>query len=94
MTLPDIKKVAEAYGLTTFRIDSPSALHERIEEVLNTPGPVVCEVVVRSDEPRIPRLASFRKPDGSMVSRPIEDLFPFLEREEFRENMIIPLLPE
>jgi acetolactate synthase-1/2/3 large subunit len=94
MTLPDIKKVAAAYGLTTFRIDSPAALRQRIDEVLDTPGPVVCEVVVRSDEPRIPRLASFRKPDGSMVSRPIEDLFPFLEREEFRENMIIPLLPE
>ena len=58
------------------------------------PGPVVCEVIVRRDEPRIPRLASYRKANGSMVSRPIEDLFPFLDREEFEENMLIPLLPE
>ena len=94
MTLPDIKKIAAAYGLPAFQIDGPADLRARINEILDTPGPVVCEVVVRSDEPRIPRLASFRRPDGSMVSRPIEDLFPFLDREEFQENMIIPVLPE
>ena len=94
MTLPDIKKVAAAYGLATFQIDGPSGLRERIRQVLDTPGPVVCEVVVRSDEPRIPRLASYRKADGNMVSRPIEDLFPFLDRKEFEENMLIPVLPE
>jgi acetolactate synthase-1/2/3 large subunit len=94
LTLPDIKKVAAAYGLPSYRIDHPSHLRERIREVLDSPGPAVCEVVVRSDEPRIPRLASYRKPDGSMVSRPIEDLFPFLDREEFQANMLIPVLKE
>ena len=49
-------------------------------------------MIVRSDEPREPRLASFQKPDGSMESRPLEDLYPFLEREEFKNNMIIPIL--
>lgn len=94
MTLPDIKKVAQAYNLESYQINGLVQLRERIELVLNTPGPVVCEVVVRSDEPRIPRLASYRKPDGNMVSRPIEDLFPFLDRQELEENMLIPLLPE
>ena len=94
MTLPDITKVAAAYGLPSCRIDGPSNLRERIQQVLDTPGPIVCEVVVRRDEARVPRLASFRKPDGSMVSKPIEDLFPFLDREELRENMLVPILPE
>lgn len=94
MTLPDIKKVAAAYGLTIFQIEGTEELREKINLVLNAPGPVVCEVIVRRDEPRIPRLASYRRPDGSMVSRPIEDLFPFLDREEFNENMLIPLMPD
>jgi acetolactate synthase-1/2/3 large subunit len=94
LTLPDIAKVAAAYGLASCRIEGPANLRERIQQVLDTPGPVVCEVVVRPDEPRIPRLASYRKPDGSMVSKPIEDLFPFLERKEFEENMLIPVLEE
>ena len=69
-------------------------MREDLRRALATPGPVLCEVVVRPDEPRIPRLASFKKPDGSMASRPLEDLFPFLEREEFESNMIVPTLPE
>jgi acetolactate synthase I/II/III large subunit len=94
LTLPDIGKVAEAYGLPSIRIDSPLGLPTRLSEILSRPGPMVCEVVVRPNEPRIPRLASIRKPDGHMVSRPIEDLFPFLDRDEFQANMLIPLLPE
>ena len=94
MTLPDIKKVSAAYGLTTFQSDGAEELRKKINLVLNAPGPVVCEVIVRRDEPRIPRLASYRRPDGSMVSHPIEDLFPFLDRQEFKENMLIPLVPD
>jgi acetolactate synthase-1/2/3 large subunit len=94
LSLPDIKKLAEAYGLKNFRIDDPSTLKENIRKALDEPGPVLCEVVVRSDEPRIPRLASYRKPDGSMVSRPLEDLFPFLDREEFESNMIVKTIAE
>ena len=94
LTLPDITKVATAYGLASCRIEGPANLREHIQQVLDAPGPIVCEVVVRPDEARIPRLASFRKPDGNMVSRPIEDLFPFLDRKEFEENMLIPVLDE
>jgi acetolactate synthase-1/2/3 large subunit len=49
---------------------------------------------VRKDEARLPRLASTIGADGSIVSRPLEDLFPFLSREEFLANMIIPPLDE
>lgn len=94
LTLPDVTRVAAAYGLTTARIDGTGALRERIRQVLDAPGPIVCEVVVRPDEARGPRVASMQKPDGSMVSKPLEDLWPFLEREEFLANMIVPALEE
>jgi acetolactate synthase-1/2/3 large subunit len=57
-------------------------------------GPVVCDVHVLPDEMRAPRLQSYQKPDGSFVSKPLEDLFPFLPREEFLANMIVEPLPE
>jgi len=57
-------------------------------------GPVICEVMVAPNEDRIPRSASYIKPDGSMGSKPLEDLFPFLPREVFFEEMIIPPLDE
>jgi acetolactate synthase-1/2/3 large subunit len=94
LTLPDTCRIAEAYGLAHDRIGSQQDLRAGIRRVLDRPGPVVCDVLVLPDEPRIPRVASMQRPDGSMVSRPLEDLFPFLSREEFRANMIVPPLDE
>jgi acetolactate synthase-1/2/3 large subunit len=54
----------------------------------------VIEVMTPREEPRAPSLSSTKRPDGSMVSRPLEDLWPFLSREELAANMLIPLLPE
>jgi len=58
------------------------------------PGPDIVDVRVIPDEVRAPRLQSYQKPDGSFVSKPLEDMFPFLPREEFLANMIVKPLPE
>lgn len=92
--LPDLGKVATAYEIPFRRITVEDDLKIVLREALDAPGPLVCEVMVRHDEPRIPRLASSQLPDGRMVSKPLEDLFPFLDREEFLSNMIIPPLEE
>jgi acetolactate synthase-1/2/3 large subunit len=94
LTLPDITKVAAAYGLPTARIESQRNLRKEIRAVLDTPGPVVCDVWCIPDEARMPSLASSQRADGSLVSKPLEDLWPFLDRDEFRANMIIPVLEE
>ncbi len=94
MTLPSICQVAHAYGLPTAQIDDMKELQQQIKQLLAQPGPLVCEVIVRSDEPRVPRLASVRKDDGGMFSLPLEDLYPFLDRDELQKNMYIPVLKE
>jgi acetolactate synthase-1/2/3 large subunit len=94
ITVPDLLKVAAAYGLPAARISSPAGLREQIRQVLDAPGPVVCDVQVIPDEVRGPRLSSAQRPDGTMVSKPLEDLWPFLDRAEFRANMIVPPLEE
>jgi acetolactate synthase-1/2/3 large subunit len=76
------------------RIDSDRGLTQRVRELLDAPGPVVVEVMMPREETRAPSLSSMRKPDGSMVSKPLEDLAPFLPREEFLANMIIPPVEE
>ncbi len=94
LTIPNISKVAESYGLQTHVIPDQANLREDVRRVLELPGPVVCDVHVIPDEIRAPRLANYQKPDGTIVSRPLEDLWPFLPREEFLANMIVPPLPE
>ncbi len=93
-TLPDVRRVAEAYGIATDIITNQRNLADEIRRVLATPGPVVCDVRIVLDEVRQPRLSSSQRPDGSFVSKPLEDLWPFLDREEFKANMLIPVIEE
>ena len=61
---------------------------------LSAESPVTVDVDVIPDKMRAPRLQSCQKPDGTFVSRPLEDLFPFLPREEFLANLVVKPLPE
>jgi acetolactate synthase-1/2/3 large subunit len=94
VTLPDLRKIVEAFDLPYARIDTDQGLVDRLRQLLDAPGPVVIEVMTPREEPRAPSLSSMRKPDGSMVSKPLEDLWPFLPREEFLANMLIPPIEE
>ena len=87
--LPDYRKVSHAYGLSCAVIEDQRNLREQVRRVLRMPGPVVCDVKVIPDEVRAPRVTSVQRPDGSFVSKPLEDLWPFLDREEFKGNMLV-----
>jgi len=94
LTIPNLSKVGASYGLSTYVIADQSNLAVEVRRVLDMPGPVVCDVNVIPDEVRAPRLQSYQKSDGSFVSKPLEDLYPFLPREEFLSNMIVTPLPD
>jgi acetolactate synthase-1/2/3 large subunit len=94
LTIPDLAQVGTAFGLGTAVIKDQSNLRADLRKVLEMTGPVVCDVNVLPDEVRAPRLQSYQRPDGSFVSKPLEDLFPFLPRDEFLANMIVKPLPE
>jgi acetolactate synthase-1/2/3 large subunit len=94
VTLADLGKVTAAYGLPFRKISGKTDLAAQVADVLAADGPVICEVMVAPNEERIPRASSYIRPDGSMGSKPLEDLYPFLAREEFLANMIIDPLPE
>jgi acetolactate synthase-1/2/3 large subunit len=86
---PDLVKVAKAYGLLTFRIEDKRDLEKTIDRVLETEGPVLCDVIMDPDQIFAPRSTSRQLADGRMVSSPLEDMYPFLDEEEFLSNMII-----
>ncbi len=87
-------KWLSAYGVPTVLISNHEHLITKVREVLDRPGPVLAEVQVSPAQHTSPKLSSAQRPDGSFVSRPLEDLWPFLERDEFRANMIIPPLED
>ncbi len=89
VTIPDIEKVSHSYKIKFMRVGTNSDLEKIVSDALGHPGPVICEIRVEPNEKTMPKLTSMVKPDGTMVSMPLEDLWPFLDREEFLANMIV-----
>ncbi len=85
---PDSMEIAKAYGIKGIRIDAVEDMEVKIQEALAYDGPVICEVMTPEWQLLIPRIASDKLPDGTLVARNYEDMFPYLPAEEVRENMI------
>lgn len=86
LSFPDAEKIAWAYGIPFVRIDSLEGIEEKLAQVLDTEGPVFCEVVVDPTQNFEPKLSSKVLPDGRIVSPPLDDMFPFLPKEEYEKN--------
>lgn len=92
LSLPGLEKVAAAFNLPFYRISNEEELGPKLDRALSADGPALLDIRVPTEEDRRPRLGNYQKPDGTIASKPLEDLFPFLNREEFNKNMIIPAL--
>ena len=86
--LPSFEKLACAYGLPYFRLNNNQELDETLTRIFSEEGPALVEVMLDPFEALGPKAASKRLPDGTMVSAPLEDMAPFLPREELKANMI------
>jgi acetolactate synthase-1/2/3 large subunit len=88
VSFPSIQKLAKAYDLKYCKINSTKRLNKNITKVLNYDGPVICEVILSNNYIFAPKLSSQKQEDGTMLSQPLENMFPFLSKEELKENMI------
>jgi len=88
VVLPDIVAVARAMGIPGSRLGGRDDLRRGIRDALDRPGPFVCDVLLDPAFTTTPRMSSVVRPDGSMASRPLEDLWPFLDREELKTNLL------
>ncbi|MGL4563594.1 MAG: thiamine pyrophosphate-binding protein [Brevinema sp.] len=89
VSTPNFNAIAKAFGLNSVVISSPENMTEQIQQVLNTDGPVLCEVCTAQNYTFTPKLSARRLDDGTMVSPSLEDMAPFLSREEFAKHIII-----
>jgi acetolactate synthase I/II/III large subunit len=87
VTFPDFRKLASAFDLPFERVAEHTDLHAAIKRTLESDGPAVCEVMLDPDQPFAPRVSSKRLADGTLVTAPQEDMFPFLPPDEVRDVM-------
>lgn len=91
LSFPDLKKLAYAYGYPYFKIQNNSEMNT-LDKVMATEGSLICEIFVSNEQLFEPKAASRRLDDNTLVSAPLEDLAPFLPRNELAENMFIPIV--
>lgn len=85
--IPNIKKIVEAYELKYLHCSCDEAWENIVEDVLNTPGCVICEIFVDENQEVKPRLKSVARQDGSFKSPEYGNLFPFLDYEVLEKEM-------
>lgn len=88
VSFPDMSKIAPAYGYPYYRIDHLEQISDIVTKVLAADGPVICEIMIDKHQFFEPKLSSKVLPDGRIVSPEIDDLFPFLPRDEYESNKI------
>lgn len=94
LTFPSFGKIAAAFGYEYFEAHSNAEMREAVDKTLNCNAPVFCEIFVSPEQIFEPKSATKKLDDGTLVSPPLEDLAPFLDKDELAQNMIIGLIEE
>ena len=87
LSLPDMKKVSEAFGIYSLEIKDQDDLAEQVKHVFEHDGPVICVVKTDIMQKVLPKQSNFMNEKGQMESRPLQDMFPLLDREELKACM-------
>ena len=94
LSFPAFRKIADAFGFPYYEAHSNASMKKAVDKVLALDGPVFCEIYTDTEQRWEPKSSTKRLEDGTLVSPPLEDLAPFLPRQELKEIMFIPLLEE
>lgn len=94
ISFTNISKLGEAFGINYYYFDKIQQLNEEIENILNSDEPALVELKICEDMEVIPTTSSTMKANGIMISKPLEDMYPFIPREEFYNNMVIEPINE
>jgi acetolactate synthase-1/2/3 large subunit len=89
VSFPDTGKVAAAYGIKYMSARTTADLDQAIADFVREENSVIFEVFCCL-QGRYPKVSAVKNPDGTFTSRPVEDMEPFMSREEFNAEMIIP----
>ena len=81
---PDFCEIGKAYGIKTFRLSNNQQLSNSIEELMETKGPFICEIIMPPNQLLIPRVQSMKDKEGNIISPSLDIMFPFLSENEVK----------
>ncbi len=88
VSVPQFYNIAKGFNLNAITIDKAKDINAQIKQVLEFDGFILCEAMLQEEYSFSPKLSSRKLDDGTMVSPSLEDMFPFISREEYQENIL------
>lgn len=85
VSFPDLSKIAKAYGIKYKKIGNQHNLKQHINGLINHNGPIVCEIIMDPNQTQAPMAKNLKNADGTIEKKPLEDMFPYLDRAEFED---------
>jgi acetolactate synthase-1/2/3 large subunit len=92
LSLPEVSKIAEAFNIPYIKIFDNEMLCNIIEKIIKTEGPLMIEVMIDPNHRTAPKASVYKTKDGLFATRPMEDMAPFLSREDFESEMLVPVI--
>jgi acetolactate synthase-1/2/3 large subunit len=92
LTLPDISKISNAFNIPHVKILDNDMLCSLLDKILATPGSMIIEVMIDPNHRTAPKASVYKTKEGLFATKPMEDMQPLLSREEFLENMLVPVI--
>ena len=92
VSFPDLSKIAHAYDLEYVKIEDYNSLTHSLTTIFSLDMPIIIEVMCQKWQEVVPTLMGKKNEDGTISAKPLEDMYPFLSRKEFYDNMIIETL--
>ena len=89
VSFPQLYDITNAYGLDYLGVHNYATLDSAMDVIFNTDGPMVIEIMCQKWQEVVPTLQGRKNADGTISAPPLEDMYPFLSREEFHDNMIV-----
>ncbi|MBP9673630.1 MAG: thiamine pyrophosphate-binding protein [Bacteriovoracaceae bacterium] len=81
VSFPNLEKIASAYGIDYVSVISKDNLKQTMQKVLDSNGPIICEIMANNLQEVIPTVSSVRLENGQMKSKPLHDMFPFMDKD-------------
>ena len=86
LSFPNYRSLAKAHKVIYKKIKNHLKIKEKVDSVLKSKKPIICELVMNPDEEQIPKAVNRRDSSGKSIPAKLEDMYPFLSRDELNSN--------
>jgi acetolactate synthase I/II/III large subunit len=89
LSLPKVKSVANSFGIEYSMLSNHAEVIDQVDSILDKRGPLICEVMISPSQEIVPRQGFVKNNDNSFSPRPLEDMYPFLDRDLYKSLMVV-----